>query len=123
MIRRPPRSTLFPYTTLFRSNHQGPNQHDLALMRPEVGQDAADRLALAHAGGADLRVLRKQQLAARAALLVFLLRLEARGFLRCLDGLARLVLLAALDLLEVFLVALDVVCVFCDAPELSVPCI
>src|SRR2546430_11744938 len=24
MIRRPPRSTLFPYTTLFRSLHQGP---------------------------------------------------------------------------------------------------
>src|SRR5256885_16208737 len=23
MIRRPPRSTLFPYTTLFRSNHPG----------------------------------------------------------------------------------------------------
>src|SRR2546422_2154837 len=23
MIRRPPRSTLFPYTTLFRSNHKG----------------------------------------------------------------------------------------------------
>src|SRR3712207_8575341 len=23
MIRRPPRSTLFPYTTLFRSNHNG----------------------------------------------------------------------------------------------------
>src|SRR5688572_31747822 len=23
MIRRPPRSTLFPYTTLFRSNHVG----------------------------------------------------------------------------------------------------
>src|SRR2546425_2665485 len=23
MIRRPPRSTLFPYTTLFRSTHQG----------------------------------------------------------------------------------------------------
>src|SRR3712207_7352821 len=27
MIRRPPRSTLFPYTTLFRS---GPRPHDLA---------------------------------------------------------------------------------------------
>src|SRR2546422_11544042 len=28
MIRRPPRSTLFPYTTLFRSkyHHQGPDQ-------------------------------------------------------------------------------------------------
>src|SRR5258707_4369915 len=25
MIRRPPRSTLFPYTTLFRSDTQGPN--------------------------------------------------------------------------------------------------
>src|SRR3712207_7284909 len=24
MIRRPPRSTLFPYTTLFRSNHRPP---------------------------------------------------------------------------------------------------
>src|SRR2546430_13198109 len=24
MIRRPPRSTLFPYTTLFRSPHRGP---------------------------------------------------------------------------------------------------
>src|SRR5260370_12241631 len=26
MIRRPPRSTLFPYTTLFRSNHAGEAQ-------------------------------------------------------------------------------------------------
>src|SRR5688572_31820680 len=28
MIRRPPRSTLFPYTTLFRSNGGVPDQHD-----------------------------------------------------------------------------------------------
>src|SRR5688572_31758300 len=30
MIRRPPRSTLFPYTTLFRSRHgdsENPNEH------------------------------------------------------------------------------------------------
>src|ERR1035438_620640 len=27
MIRRPPRSTLFPYTTLFRSVHPAPVQH------------------------------------------------------------------------------------------------
>src|SRR2546430_12262994 len=27
MIRRPPRSTLFPYTTLFRSMHRYKNQH------------------------------------------------------------------------------------------------
>src|SRR5438034_6525853 len=27
MIRRPPRSTLFPYTTLFRSEHMAARQH------------------------------------------------------------------------------------------------
>src|SRR2546421_8373273 len=27
MIRRPPRSTLFPYTTLFRSGHERPQRH------------------------------------------------------------------------------------------------
>src|SRR3712207_7159489 len=28
MIRRPPRSTLFPYTTLFRSQHEGQHEQD-----------------------------------------------------------------------------------------------
>src|SRR3712207_8522906 len=36
MIRRPPRSTLFPYTTLFRSNLQG---YDL-ISYPGTGQPA-----------------------------------------------------------------------------------
>src|SRR5690242_21524160 len=41
MIRRPPRSTLFPYTTLFRSRHQ-----DLAdLGRAGEGDLAYDRIA------------------------------------------------------------------------------
>src|SRR3712207_8349832 len=31
MIRRPPRSTLFPYTTLFRSQHDA-----VALLRPTI---------------------------------------------------------------------------------------
>src|SRR3712207_7958720 len=33
MIRRPPRSTLFPYTTLFRSrrNHRGPSNPELPV--------------------------------------------------------------------------------------------
>src|SRR5437870_7591150 len=30
MIRRPPRSTLFPYTTLFRSAHDAPKRYALA---------------------------------------------------------------------------------------------
>src|SRR2546422_11045911 len=30
MIRRPPRSTLFPYTTLFRSAETGAGQHGVA---------------------------------------------------------------------------------------------
>src|SRR2546425_5128992 len=44
MIRRPPRSTLFPYTTLFRSHPQG----DLARARfdPAVpGREAAEKRA------------------------------------------------------------------------------
>src|SRR5258708_18862413 len=33
MIRRPPRSTLFPYTTLFRSDIGGADQRDKAAAR------------------------------------------------------------------------------------------
>src|SRR5256885_7560210 len=33
MIRRPPRSTLFPYTTLFRSGPKRPARHPLAHAR------------------------------------------------------------------------------------------
>src|SRR2546422_5207603 len=54
MIRRPPRSTLFPYTTLFRS-------HD--VLRP-VDQRARDDQLLAHpvAVGLDQLVLPARQL-------------------------------------------------------------
>src|SRR5450830_929472 len=36
MIRRPPRSTLFPYTTLFRSTRSGPS-HSHKLIREDDG--------------------------------------------------------------------------------------
>src|SRR5260370_31509742 len=45
MIRRPPRSTLFPYTTLFRSNarivyrFRGESRHTFAHFRLPVGGD------------------------------------------------------------------------------------
>src|SRR2546429_6081578 len=38
MIRRPPRSTLFPYTTLFRSRDRDPGAHriELCLLQGQV---------------------------------------------------------------------------------------
>src|SRR6267378_4958573 len=41
MIRRPPRSTLFPYTTLFRSRHPSCPKADLAASRPAACRPAA----------------------------------------------------------------------------------
>src|SRR3712207_7770699 len=49
MIRRPPRSTLFPYTTLFRSLHVGARDRVVAHV-------AALQVTVAHVGAAD-RVL------------------------------------------------------------------
>src|SRR5438874_6415598 len=50
MIRRPPRSTLFPYTTLFRSEHRlrhrfSPAQHSRSLFECPAGCWAAVRPA------------------------------------------------------------------------------
>src|SRR2546426_9113935 len=42
MIRRPPRSTLFPYTTLFRSLQRRPDRHRL-LMEVDDRQPPAGR--------------------------------------------------------------------------------
>src|SRR5256885_8384608 len=47
MIRRPPRSTLFPYTTLFRSNAIAPGVIRTAL-QGKIGVDNADALAGLH---------------------------------------------------------------------------
>src|SRR2546428_5939187 len=44
MIRRPPRSTLFPYTTLFRSRHRAGDVHEgLPEPRPLQGRRRLDR--------------------------------------------------------------------------------
>src|SRR3712207_7957156 len=48
MIRRPPRSTLFPYTTLFRS--QAPVLHDQRPPPPERALRAGDDGALRRKG-------------------------------------------------------------------------
>src|SRR3989475_3082897 len=45
MIRRPPRSTLFPYTTLFRSHHPVVCQCDVRVPQPGV-RGRIDRVPL-----------------------------------------------------------------------------
>src|SRR3989454_7281738 len=55
MIRRPPRSTLFPYTTLFRSRHRAP---------PD-GQEER-RQHVVHLGRVDLVGARDAELAGRS---------------------------------------------------------
>src|SRR2546426_4434515 len=48
MIRRPPRSTLFPYTTLFRSHAA-----DLRVRRPQESDAASGRRVSHHHAGVD----------------------------------------------------------------------
>src|SRR5689334_24351981 len=50
MIRRPPRSTLFPYTTLFRSHrhrvvevHDAVRLHAIVFLQEHFGGDSANR--------------------------------------------------------------------------------
>src|SRR5258708_10667071 len=61
MIRRPPRSTLFPYTTLFRSNER---EAELITELPmQTAQDAATCAAalIEKGGGTGGRVLRSEE--------------------------------------------------------------
>src|SRR2546429_6449562 len=77
MIRRPPRSTLFPYTTLFRSKYRGVRQQDvsgascirwhpdervelgIARLRERMRSVQVNRLACKHVDG--LRVIGGQR--------------------------------------------------------------
>src|SRR3712207_7692436 len=45
MIRRPPRSTLFPYTTLFRSPTRICCLPFLSLLRPDTGTQYEDQIS------------------------------------------------------------------------------
>src|SRR2546430_6835048 len=56
MIRRPPRSTLFPYTTLFRSLRVGGGgRDDLAAVTPAQQTERAQQLTRAGAGDDAIR--------------------------------------------------------------------
>src|SRR2546427_3699494 len=54
MIRRPPRSTLFPYTTLFRSQAVRRNLDQLAAFLELQGGNAARVRAVRHAARSEL---------------------------------------------------------------------
>src|SRR3989441_5868576 len=69
MIRRPPRSTLFPYTTLFRSELARSPQHQAVLgilppLRPERAADVARDHADLMLG--DLQDVRRERVADRS---------------------------------------------------------
>src|SRR3712207_7951665 len=53
MIRRPPRSTLFPYTTLFRS-YQPIDQVEGFLVRPAPDQVQRPQDAIGHVGAGEI---------------------------------------------------------------------
>src|SRR2546426_3564941 len=56
MIRRPPRSTLFPYTTLFRSNNQiGAAERKVVTVAVATAIDALKRSTIGSGSGAGLR--------------------------------------------------------------------
>src|SRR2546422_2909187 len=52
MIRRPPRSTLFPYTTLFRSRHRG-RRESQGLEPRHVPEQAGQRLIACEAAAVE----------------------------------------------------------------------
>src|SRR2546426_1704135 len=57
MIRRPPRSTLFPYTTLFRSLHGGRRRHDRDTGGVSVRHDPSVRARDPAGGGIRARAV------------------------------------------------------------------
>src|SRR3712207_8232886 len=81
MIRRPPRSTLFPYTTLFRSLGQGQSSHLRDTLPRQHGQKGAPRLRRAlhergrhPEGGADRKSTRLNSSHANISYAVFCLK-------------------------------------------------
>src|SRR3712207_7562463 len=88
MIRRPPRSTLFPYTTLFRS-YPGPDFVRLALVAKPAGEPGTSPCAGTGRGpretGRDRKSTRLNSSHANISYAVFSLKKTARdGSLRLL---------------------------------------
>src|SRR3712207_6870723 len=90
MIRRPPRSTLFPYTTLFRSRHE-PHRRPRAGVRgrqPAAGESARRRPAVGV--GQDRKSTRLNSSHANISYAVFCLKKKKKTFLQYIVMLERL---------------------------------
>src|SRR5438034_2994883 len=61
MLRRPPRSTLFPYTTLFRSCAVTRSAASASVMSELVTDAEAQHLGLAHAGCVAKQCIRSEE--------------------------------------------------------------
>src|SRR5438270_10260916 len=73
MIRRPPRSTLFPYTTLFRSHEEHQHLRDVALGGPPGARPRIDRAVL-ESGRADRKSTRLNSSHSQISYAVFCLK-------------------------------------------------
>src|SRR2546430_4420421 len=83
MIRRPPRSTLFPYTTLFRSSRTNPWR--ASQMPPKNELDTTDRRILrilAQDGRASYQAVADEIGLSRPAIMERVKRLEVAGHIR-----------------------------------------
>src|SRR3712207_8448430 len=95
MIRRPPRSTLFPYTTLFRSEIRHPGLFESALCLPVLNAQAGGFFFLRRAQAADdlvqdMKSTRLNPSHGNTSYSLFCLRknIKHNGRVNCIDYLA-----------------------------------
>src|SRR3984885_15713343 len=86
MIRRPPRSTLFPYTTLFRSRRPGGRAGGDRRAHPLVRGAAAPPEAARRAGRADRKSTRLNSSHVRISYAVFCLKKKIKSTPTTLRG-------------------------------------
>src|SRR3712207_7795122 len=74
MIRRPPRSTLFPYTTLFRSGRRALKSPARRWGRPTRGASRSRMIGISSAGSGDRKSTRLNSSHANISYAVFCLK-------------------------------------------------
>src|SRR2546430_12392243 len=94
MIRRPPRSTLFPYTTLFRSPRRQRAVPDDGQGKPAATADRADRPDRAHLSRSEEHTSELQSQSNLVCRLLLEKKQELPGFIFLLRGTNQLKLIS-----------------------------